>query len=58
MLLIGPGLGQADGSVALVRALLRSPAVRGLRGVVVDADGLNALAGADWSADQLPRTWS
>ena len=50
-LLIGPGLGQADGSVALVRALLRSPGARGLRGVVVDADGLNALAGADWSAD-------
>ena len=50
-LLIGPGLGQADGSVALVRALLRSPAVRGLRGMVVDADGLNALAGSDWSAD-------
>ena len=51
VLLIGPGLGQADDSVALVRALLRSPGVRGLRGVVVDADGLNALAGADWSAD-------
>ena len=50
-LLIGPGLGQADDSVALVRALLRSPGVRGLRGVVVDADGLNALAGSDWSAD-------
>ena len=50
-LLIGPGLGQADDSVALVRALLRSPSARGLRGVVVDADGLNALAGSDWSAD-------
>ena len=50
-LLIGPGLGQADGSAALVRALLRSPGLRGLRGVVVDADGLNALAGADWSAN-------
>ena len=51
VLLIGPGLGQADDSVALVRALLRSPGARGLRGVVVDADGLNALAGSDWSAD-------
>ena len=51
VLLIGPGLGQADDRVALVRALLRSPGVRGLRGVVVDADGLNALAGSDWSAD-------
>ena len=50
-LLIGPGLGQADDRVALVRALLRSPGLRGLRGVVVDADGLNALAGSDWSAD-------
>ena len=50
-LLIGPGLGQADDSVALVRALLRSPGARGLRGVVVDADGLNALAGSDWTAD-------
>ena len=49
-LLVGPGLGQAEGTVSLVRALLRSPALMGLRGVVVDADGLNALAGSDWSA--------
>ncbi len=49
-LLVGPGLGQAEGTVSLVRALLRSPAPAGLRGVVVDADGLNALAGSDWSA--------
>ena len=53
-LLIGPGLGQAETTVALVRGLLSSPAVAALRGVVVDADGLNALAGSDWSGAGVP----
>ena len=51
-LLIGPGLGQAD--VQQWRWSARCcarPRMRALRGVVVDADGLNALAGGDWSAD-------
>jgi hydroxyethylthiazole kinase-like uncharacterized protein yjeF len=45
-LLVGPGLGQS----AYVRAFLRQllPALpEDLRAVVIDADGLNALAGAD-----------
>ena len=45
-LLVGPGLGQS----AYVRAFMRQllPALpEALRAVVIDADGLNALAGAD-----------
>ncbi|MPZ51083.1 MAG: NAD(P)H-hydrate dehydratase [Dehalococcoidia bacterium] len=42
-LLIGPGLGQAPGTQAVVRGLLTSPAVEPMP-VVLDADALNALA--------------
>lgn len=47
-LLVGCGLGQSGYVRAFVRTLL--PALRGdgLRGVVIDADGLNALAGSEW----------
>jgi NAD(P)H-hydrate epimerase len=41
-LLVGPGLGRARGTEQFVRRLLR----RTDRPVVIDADGLNALAGA------------
>ena len=47
-LLIGCGLGRAPASDAFVRQLLRDDALAGLRGVVIDADALNALAGSDW----------
>jgi NAD(P)H-hydrate epimerase len=42
-LVIGPGLGLAPGTQAVVRSLLTSPAAEG-QAVVVDADGLNVLA--------------
>jgi NAD(P)H-hydrate epimerase len=48
---VGPGLGSAPETAALVRdivACLPQP-------MVVDADGLNALAGANWSAGGHPR---
>ena len=48
-LLLGPGLGQAQPTVAMARSLMGSTALQGLRAVVVDADGLNALSGSDWS---------
>jgi len=54
-LLVGPGLGQS----AYVRAFMRQllPALpEGLRAVVIDADGLNALAGSDawWEGLRVP----
>lgn len=42
-LIIGPGLGQAPGTTAVVRGLLSLPEVGGIP-VVIDADALNALA--------------
>jgi NAD(P)H-hydrate epimerase len=45
VLLIGPGLGQGESQDALVRQILTSISSDGAR-VVVDADGLNALARA------------
>jgi NAD(P)H-hydrate epimerase len=42
-LLIGPGLGQSQGAQTAVRALLTAPALADMP-VVIDADGLNALA--------------
>jgi len=54
-LLIGPGLGLAAGTQAVVRGVLSAPAVANCP-VVVDADGLNTLArGRGWWA-QLPRS--
>jgi len=54
-LLVGPGLGQS----AYVRAFMRQllPALpENLRAVIIDADGLNALAGADnwWEGLRVP----
>ncbi|MHB9090320.1 MAG: NAD(P)H-hydrate dehydratase, partial [Chloroflexota bacterium] len=51
-LLMGPGLGRHPGTVTLVRSLVREVASRRQRGeptplLVIDADGLNALAGSD-----------
>jgi NAD(P)H-hydrate epimerase len=42
-LLIGPGLGLAAGTQALVRSLVSSPGLESIP-VVIDADGLNALS--------------
>jgi ADP-dependent NAD(P)H-hydrate dehydratase / NAD(P)H-hydrate epimerase len=47
VLAIGPGLGTAPETVALVRRLVREMP----RPCVVDADGLNALAASDFSGD-------
>ncbi len=52
-LLIGPGLGLAPGTQAVVRAVLSAPPVR-QRPVVVDADGLNTLARARAWWEGLP----
>jgi NAD(P)H-hydrate epimerase len=43
VLLIGPGLGQADGAQSLVRGLLAAPGIAEAP-VVIDADALNILA--------------
>ena len=48
-LVIGCGLGSDPATQAFVRNLLSHRALSGLRGVIIDADGLNALAGSDWS---------
>ena len=45
-LVLGCGLGRHPETEALVRTLVQDESLRSLRGVVVDADGLNALAGA------------
>jgi NAD(P)H-hydrate epimerase len=42
-LLIGPGLGLANGTQAVVRGILTAPAIEDMP-VVIDADALNALA--------------
>jgi NAD(P)H-hydrate epimerase len=51
VLAVGPGLGTAAKTVAMVRSLVK----RMPQPMVVDADGLNALAGAKWSAGGHPR---
>ena len=48
-LVIGPGLGRSDATVAAVRRLVAKAPVP----VVVDADGLNALGDADAAADVI-----
>lgn len=46
VLALGPGLGMAEWAVQLVRdAVAQAP-----EAMVIDADGLNALAGHDWNA--------
>ncbi len=49
-LVVGCGLGSAPATTAFIRQLLRNDALAGLHGIVIDADGLNALAGSDWHA--------
>jgi len=53
---LGPGMGLSDGTVDFVRRLMHSLRDAGPRAVLVDADGLNALARIDkwWDVD-LPR---
>jgi len=55
-LLVGPGLGQSAYVRAFVRQLLPALPVETLRAVVIDADGLNALAGVDdwWKGPRVP----
>jgi len=43
---LGPGLGSAPELVALTRVLV----AQSKKPMVIDADGLNALAGSDWSS--------
>jgi ADP-dependent NAD(P)H-hydrate dehydratase / NAD(P)H-hydrate epimerase len=54
VLAIGPGLGTEPQMIKLVRATLRETEIP----TVIDADGLNAIAGLDaepWPADSAPR---
>jgi hydroxyethylthiazole kinase-like uncharacterized protein yjeF len=51
VLAIGPGLGTAPETIAMVRDVI----ARVPQPTVVDADGLNALAGADWKTGGHPR---
>jgi NAD(P)H-hydrate epimerase len=55
-LLVGPGLGQSAYVRAFMRQLLPALPEEGLRAVVIDADGLNALAGSDnwWEGLRVP----
>ena len=48
-LVIGCGLGTNPATQAFVRNLLSHRSLRALRGVIIDADGINALAGTDWA---------
>ena len=48
-LVVGPGLGRSDATVAAVRRLVAKAPVP----VVIDADGLNALGGAETAAETL-----
>ncbi len=50
-LVVGCGLGQAPATFEVVRGLLAHPALASLKGVVIDADGLNAVADSAWSAE-------
>lgn len=49
---LGPGLGNTEGSRALVAGLI--PLLAGLGGVVIDADALNALAAMPGAAARIP----
>jgi NAD(P)H-hydrate epimerase len=55
-LLVGPGLGQSAYVRAFMRQLLPALPPESLRAVVIDADGLNALASSDnwWEALRVP----
>jgi NAD(P)H-hydrate epimerase len=52
MIALGPGLGQDSETVALVERLVAAAA----KPMVLDADGLNALAGAEWTRKPLVLT--
>lgn len=47
-LVVGCGLGTAPATQAFVRNLLSHRSLAKLRGVTIDADALNALAGTEW----------
>ena len=49
-LVLGCGLGQEPVTQVFVRTLLEDRALGGLKGVVIDADGLNALRGVEWAS--------
>ncbi len=51
---VGPGLGHTDETEALVWALLPDTEETATGGVVIDADGLNALAALDDGAERTP----
>ena len=48
-LIVGCGIGQTPGAREVVRQLLARPTLGTLKGVVIDADGLNALVDSPWS---------
>ena len=48
-LVVGCGLGTAPATRAFVRNLLSHRSLARLRGVIIDADALNALTGTEWS---------
>ena len=51
----GPGMGLSDGTILLTRQVLDAMASSGIRGAVVDADALNALARVpDWWHVDVP----
>jgi NAD(P)H-hydrate epimerase len=52
-LLIGPGLGQGGYPVAFMKAIVPMLAADDLRGVIIDADGLNCLAKIDKWPEKL-----
>jgi NAD(P)H-hydrate epimerase len=54
-LVFGPGMGLTDGTVEVTREVLSALPGTGIRGAVVDADGLNALAKLpDWWKTEAP----
>jgi ADP-dependent NAD(P)H-hydrate dehydratase / NAD(P)H-hydrate epimerase len=54
VLAVGPGLGTAAKTAAMVRSLVK----RMPQPMIVDADGLNALAAGKWSAGGYPRVFT
>ncbi len=48
-LLIGCGLGEDRLMVDFIRMILSHSAINSLRGIVIDADALNAIVGTSWS---------
>jgi len=48
-MVVGCGMGQTPSAGELIRRLLAHPSLRTLKGIVIDADGLNALVDSAWS---------